>query len=81
MIVIAKVRMYLGDDTMIQRHSGIFLLFINQLRILFVVFHFQKATCISLSSIKTAACFALWSLRQLADATPHVMQSVFVYAY
>jgi hypothetical protein len=80
MIVIAKVRIYSGVNTIIQRHSGMFLLFINQLRILFVVSHFQKATCISLSSIKTAACFALWSFRQPADATPHVMQSVFVYA-
>ena len=54
--------------------------FSNQLRILFVVFLFKGATCISLSFIKTAACFAMWSLLLYSNATPDVLQSAFVYA-
>ena len=56
MIVVVAAWSYSYDDTIIQRHSGIFssLYFINQLRILFVVFHFQKATCISFSFNKNS---------------------------
>ena len=75
MIVIVAAPIYFVDHTIIQRHSGIVYCFSNQLRILFVVLHFQKATCISLSSIKTAACFAMWSLLLYSNATPHVLQS------
>ena len=58
------------------------LFFINQLRILFVVFPSRAdATCISLSLIKAAACFAMWSFLLHSNATPHVLQSVFVYAF
>ncbi len=46
MIVIAAAGLYSVADTIIQIHSGTFIIFINQLRILFVVLHFQKATCI-----------------------------------
>ena len=81
MIVVAEAGIYSIDDTIIQRHSGIFYLFFNQLRILFVVFHCYGATSIRLSSIKAAACLALWSFRRLADATFDVLQSVFVPAY
>lgn len=77
MIVVVGARIYSVDHTIIQKHSGTFYCFINQLRILFVVLHFQKATCISLSLIKTAACFAMWSLLPYSNATPHVLQSVF----
>ena len=78
MIVVAEAWIYSVDHTIIRRHSGIFCCFINQLRILFVVFLFQKATCISFSLVKAAACLAMWSFRRWADATPHVMQSAFV---
>jgi hypothetical protein len=81
MIVIAAAGLYSVADTIIQRHSGIVYCFINQLRILFVVGACSATTCISLSSIKAAACFAMWSLLLFSDATPHVMQSAFVHAY
>ena len=58
------------------------LLFYNQLRLLFVVSPPRRtATCIHLSLIKTAACFALWSFHFYVDATPDVLQSAFVHAF
>lgn len=43
MIVVAEARLYSVAHTIIQRHSGIFYYFINQLRILFVVSHFSES--------------------------------------
>ena len=82
MIVLVAARLYSVADTIIQKHSGTFLFFYNQLRLLFVVSPPRRtATCIHLSLVKTAACFAMWSFHFYVDATPDVLQSAFVHAF